>query len=135
MNVSDVMVTDLVTVNPDADMKEVVDRMNAAHIRHLPVVKSGRLVGIVSDRDIRLFGMTMAGAEDGELRFAIGPDVLVREVMQQDPVLIGADADVRDVLDLMIEDRVGAVPVVDEDEHLLGIVSCVDMLKLLQDRL
>ena len=135
MTVADVMVRDLITVSPDADLKEAVDHMNAAHIRHLPVVKSGRLVGIVSDRDIRLFGMAMSGDEDGDLRFSIGLDVSVREVMQREPVLIDPDADVREVLDLMIEDRVGAIPVVDEDEHLLGIVSYVDMLKLLQDRL
>ena len=135
MTVSEVMVTDLVTVGPESDLKEAVDHMNSAHIRHLPVVQSGRLVGIVSDRDIRLFGMTMAGAEDGDLRFAIGADVRVREVKQREPVLIEPDADVREALDMMIEDRVGAIPVVDDGEHLLGIVSYVDMLKMLQDRL
>ena len=135
MTVSDVMVTDLITVSPEADLKSAVDHMNAAHIRHLPVVKSGRLVGIVSDRDIRLFGMSMAGDEDGDLRFSIGAGVTVREVMQDDPVLVEGDTDIREALDLMIEDRVGAIPVVDEDEYLLGIVSYVDMLKLQQDRI
>ena len=135
MTVSDVMVQDLITVSPDAGLKEAVDHMNSAHIRHLPVVKVGRLVGIVSDRDIRLFGMSMEGATGGDLRFSIGLDVLVREVMQDDPVVIEPDADIREALDMMIDDRVGAIPVVDDDERLLGILSYVDMLKLLLDRL
>ena len=135
MTVAEVMVTDLITVGSDVGLKEAVDHMNSAHIRHLPVVRGDRLVGIVSDRDIRLFGMTMVGDTDGDLRFSIGVDVTVREVMQQDPVLIEPDVDVCDALDMMIDDRVGAIPVVDEDDRLLGIVSYVDMLKLLQDRL
>ncbi len=135
MIVSDAMVTDLITVHPDTSVKEAVDHMNHAHIRHLPVVMGDRLVGIVSDRDIRLYGMAAAGASDGEPRFAIDLKAMIKEVMQDDPVVIEPDADIREALDRMIEDRVGAIPVVDEDEHLLGIISYVDMLKLLQERL
>lgn len=135
MTVSNVMNTDVITVHPHDRIKVAVDHMNAAHVRHLPVVNGRRLVGIVSDRDIRLFGMSVDGAADGDFQFRIGTEVTVREVMQEEPVLIGPDADLREALDLMIEDRVGAIPVVDEGDHLLGIVSYVDMLKLLQDRL
>jgi len=135
MTVSDVMVTDLITVTPDADLKEAVTHMNAAHIRHLPVVRAGRLVGIVSDRDIRLFGMSFAGTDGSDLRFAISKEATVGDVMQSDPVLIEPDVDVREALDMMIEDGVGAIPVVDSKDHLLGILSYVDLLRLLQERL
>ena len=136
MTVSDIMKTDVVSVTPDVPLREAFAKMNNAHIRHLPVVSgNGHLAGIISDRDIRLLGMKVAGAEEGELVFSLGMDTLVRDVMRSDPVVIGPDVDLHDAIDLFLEEKVGAIPVVDEADHLIGIIGYIDLLELLQDRL
>jgi CBS domain-containing protein len=134
VKVSDLMVRDVVTVDPDTSLRDAFRLMTGARVRHLPVVRHGRLVGIISDRDFRLYGMSVAGTEDGDLRFSM-TDTPVRDVMNKEPVVIGPDVDLREAVDMFVEEKVGAVPVVDETDHLLGIIGYIDLLELLQDYL
>ncbi len=135
MTVSDLMKKDVVSATPDTPLKEAFSKMNHAHVRHLPIVSGGRLAGIVSDRDIRLLGMQVDGAEEGGMVFSLDLDTTVGDVMHTDPIVIAPDVDLHEAIDMFIEEKVGAIPVVDEADHLLGIIGYIDLLELLQDRL
>lgn len=135
MIVSDIMEREVVSVTPDTPLKEAFAKMSRARIRHLPALSGGRLVGIVSDRDIRLRAMQADGVEDESLVFSLDLDTTVRDVMHKDPIVIGPDVDLREAIDMFVEEKVGAIPVVDEGDHLLGIIGYIDLLELLQERL
>jgi acetoin utilization protein AcuB len=132
----DLMTPNPLTVSPQASVAEVWDLMRDADVRHVPVVQAEALVGMVSDRDlarvdvVRLLKVEGAGALREELATPI-----VR-VMSADVIAVGPDADIGEVIDLLIDHRIGAVPVVrEETREVLGIVSYVDVLRALQSAL
>jgi CBS-domain-containing membrane protein len=111
-------------------IESVLAKLAEADVRHLPVTESGELVGIVSDRDLR---EVIPSALDVVERPSESARLLARpvsELMSTDVVSVSPGDDVVDAIDLMIEHRVGAVPVVQEGSTLLvGIVSYVDALR------
>lgn len=131
MFVSRSMTRKVVTVSPDISLSEAQERMKNHNIRHLPVVADDdRLVGIVTDRDIRsaMPVSLIKGQDDPESlqRFA---RLTVADVMTPDPMTISPSHTLQDALLLIQEKRVGAFPVVDQNGKLTGILSVRDLLR------
>jgi acetoin utilization protein AcuB len=136
MRAQDVMTPNPVTVRPDASVAEAWDLMRDRAIRHMPVLDGGAVIGMLSDRDLAHFDMarllTVEGAE--ALRRELGTPVV--KVMSADIVAVNPDAELGEVVDLLVENRIGAVPVIrPETQELVGIVSYVDVLEALRDLL
>lgn len=136
MRAEDVMTPNPVTVPSTASVAEVWDLMRERGIRHVPVLDRGALVGMLSDRDLAHFDMarllTAEGAE--ALRRGLGTPVV--NVMSADIVAVDPDAELGEIVDLLVENRIGAVPVVrPETQDLVGIVSYIDVLEALRDLL
>jgi acetoin utilization protein AcuB len=136
MSAYDLMTPNPVTVTPQASVAEVWDLMRELEIRHVPVVESGALVGMLSDRDLARFDigrlLTVEGAE--ALRDALGTPVV--KVMSSDVIAVNPETELDEIVELLIEHRIGAVPVVRADtREVVGIVSYVDVLQALQDSL
>lgn len=134
MTARDVMTPRPATVTPHASVAEAWDLMRDLDVRHLPVVQGGELVGIVSDRDVaRLDVARLLAAERGEaLERELATPVV--KVMSSDVVSVEPDTSLGDVIGLMVEHRIGAVPVVTpEGRGVVGIVSYVDVLAAVQD--
>ena len=134
MSAHDLMTPNPVFVTPDATVAEAWDLMRDRGIRHLPVVADGTLVGMLSDRDLAHFDMgpllAMESAE--ELRRALSTSVAT--LMSSDVVSIDPEADLGGILDLLVEHRVGALPVVrPETGQLVGIVSYIDVLEAVRE--
>jgi acetoin utilization protein AcuB len=126
LRVRDVMSRDPVTIAPDAPLGAALTAMQAREIRHLPVVEPDcRLVGIVTDRDLRQATLARVHAlRDAER------DLLVQDVMTCAVVTIDAEASVSRAARLMYERRIGSLPVV-EAGRLVGIVTERDLLRAL----
>jgi acetoin utilization protein AcuB len=118
MNTSAVMTRSVVVVSPNVTVRGAARTMERLHIRHLPVVEGGRLVGILSDRDL--------------LKHA--PDAKCSEAMSVTPVTCSPDATVSRVAELMLERKIDSVPVVGLTGKLVGLVTSTDLLGLLIDR-
>lgn len=120
----------------DDPLGDAAARMAQHGIRHLPVVDGMmRVKGIVSERDVReATGKTLVGASQAE-RAAYIQRLRVRDVMTEDPRTVGENEPVSTAVRAFVEDRFGALPVVDDEERLLGIVSYVDLLRYLGARL
>ena len=131
--VVDVMTRAPLTVTATETIGEADDLMSQNKIRQLPVVKGKELVGIVTDRDIRSFlgGSLLASPEQRETALK----TRVREIMTSEPITVGPDDELEEVLELLIEEKVGGIPVVDETEGLVGIVTYVDVLRCFLNRL
>lgn len=121
------MTRDPLVVSPDQPLADALRLTRARRIRHLPVVDGGVLVGIVSDRDVRLAMPSPLTEPDAE-RVAFLDRTPVRAVMQGEPVTIGPYDTVEDAAKEMRRRRIGAIPVVDAEGRLVGILSESDVL-------
>jgi acetoin utilization protein AcuB len=126
------MTPDPIVVRETATVSEAVRIFQALEIRHLPVVNAAHeLVGMLSDRDLR--ALTIPDMVDGEWLGAIqlALEARIATAMSSDPLSVPLDADAPEIIDLMLDNKIGAVPVVDADGRIAGIVSYVDLLRAL----
>ena len=123
------MTTDLVLIKPDQTVGEALVVMFERDIRHLPVVENGGLAGIVSDRDIQQF-LGKAGFPGNDRRKEDRSlQAPVREVMSRHPITVAPKMSIREGVKIMTQHKVGALPVVDYDEKIIGIFTEIDALE------
>jgi CBS domain-containing protein len=124
------MKCDPATVAPYAPLMEAVGIMVDRDVRHVPVVDAaGRVVGIVSDRDVRTAIGDPIEALHQELTEL--DELQVRGVMTTDVITVREDRHLSDVARQFVDERVGAIPVVDARDRLVGIVTYVDVIRAL----
>ena len=130
MIAADLMTENPRSVHPDDTIAEAYDALQAMDVRHLPVVNDdGELVGIVSDRDIGpIFGPELE-REAAESQVAAHSEQPVASIMRGDVICVEPDADIGEVIEAMVSYKIGAVPVVDGEGQLAGIISYVDILR------
>ena len=125
MTVKEVMVKEVATLDVNDELSLANDIMRLGRIRHLPVVDGSRVVGLVSERD--LFRSSLAqvlGTDSRNLMKALRiKDIMVREV-----TTISPEAKLFDAVKLMIEKKIGCLPVV-EDDRLVGLITETDILQ------
>jgi CBS domain-containing protein len=112
-------------VTPETPVSEVARLMKSEDVGSLPILDGDRLIGIVTDRDIVL----QAVAEEKDPR-----GMPVREVASQDLVTVGQDEDLSEALNRMASNQVRRIPVVDEDDRLVGIVTQADVAREAKDK-
>ncbi len=130
MIANELMTRDPITVESDATIREARMLMWENDLRHIPVVDEGALIGMLSDRDLRSY----LPAPENDLD--IDESVIdrlgdpVSACMQAGALSTSPEADMRALIDLMLEWRVGALPVVESGtDNLVGIISYVDVLR------
>ncbi|MEE4241628.1 MAG: CBS and ACT domain-containing protein [Desulfopila sp.] len=130
MFVSERMATSLITVVPQTTLAEAKALMDREKIRHLPVVdEKGKLLGIVSDRDMRdAQPSSLLQKEEYDRVFAKVMQHKVADIMTKDPLTISVYYTLQDTLLVMRQRKVGALPVIDEEGCLKGIMSTRDLL-------
>jgi CBS domain-containing protein len=114
--VSEVMSTDVQTISPDDTIEEAAQEMRDGDFGLVPVVEDEQLVGVVTDRDIAI--RAVAEGKD--------PSTPVSEVMSEGVVWVNEDDSVEDAARIMSEHQIRRLPVVDSEQHLVGIVSLGD---------
>ena len=133
MKVVDVMTKDPLTVRPDETIGQADELMNENRIRQLPVVDGNALLGIITDRDIRSFLADSSLLDPAER--AKGLRTKVKDVMTSEPLTLSPDDDLKEAVELLIEEKIGGIPVIDGAEGLVGIVTYVDVLRCFLNRL
>ena len=130
MKVSELIGTKVVTVTPETTAKQAFVLMKKSGIRHLVVVDGETVVGIVTDRDLRRPKAAELFKSWDEL-YRLSNDFDVEDVMTSPALTIDASADVREAAQIMVEKRVGALPVTDAHRGLAGIITESDLLRAL----
>ena len=117
MNISDVMTRDVVTITPDQTVQEAASFMLDSDAGSIPVTEGSRLIGMITDRDIAVRGVAKGH----------GPDTPVRDLMSSGLICAHIDDNVEAVAAKMSEAQVRRLPVIDQSDNLVGIVSLGDL--------
>jgi acetoin utilization protein AcuB len=121
------MTCDVITVPPSLSVANAWKILHAKKIRHLPVVDDGKLVGILSDRDLVRLGHIQPSGEFGFVDRAVG------DIMTLKPITCGPGTSVAEVVRIMTQQKIDALPVI-SGSRLVGLVTSTDLLLLLLDR-
>lgn len=133
MLVKDCMTPNPDVVTPDITVPEAAKIMKKGGFRRLPVVKEGRVVGIVTDRDLKeAMPSDATSLSIWELNYLISK-LTVGEIMTRDPITVADTLPLQAAAKLMLEHKVGGLPVVREGK-LVGIVTVTDVLKAFLQR-
>ncbi len=130
MKVKDCITKQVVTIDPKVSAKQAFGTMKSLGIRHLVVVDNEAVVGIVTDRDLRRPKVADIFKSWDQV-YRVSDEFEVEDVMSTPVTTITADADVREAAKIMIERRIGALPVTDAHHQLAGIITESDLLKAL----
>jgi acetoin utilization protein AcuB len=124
--VKDSMAREIVTLLPDETAATALALCRERRIRHLPVLEEGRIVGIVSDRDLRSSTPALGDPD----RAAALQEVLVEDVMAREVVTVLPDDPIEQAANTMREGKIGCLPVVEGDD-LVGIITASDVMDAL----
>jgi CBS domain-containing membrane protein len=130
MKVRDLMATDVETVERNDELSVAEDLMQARRVRHLPVLEEGRLVGILTHRDLLHAALSSAMGYGQKAAKEFLGTIAVKEVMTDDVVTIGPDETAKRAAELMLEHKVGCLPVLDKTGKLLGLITESDLLRV-----
>ena len=116
--VRDVMTAGPVCVTPDTPVSVVAEVMESDNIGSVPVVENDRLTGVITDRDIVVRAIAQGKDPRG---------MPVREIYSRDVIAVTPDDKLKDVVSIMADNQVRRIPVVDEENHLVGVISQADI--------
>ncbi len=135
MEASEIMERKVLSLGSTSSLMDAASVMHEHNIRHLPVVERNEVIGILSERDLRGFLEELYESSEETADTARRKSMSIAEVMQPKPLTVDPSADIVDVIDLMIENKVGAIVVADELGQLRGIISYEDILKIAREKL
>lgn len=121
------MTRDVITASPDTTLAEALNLVRGHNFRHLPVVSAGTVVGLVSDRDLRMAMPPIWAEEREELRRALD-EKTVGHVMTTELVTVPPDTPIEEAAKLLYEHHIGCLPVL-EKGRLIGILTETDILR------
>lgn len=132
MLIRDWMTKDVITVGPETSMMKASKIMRERKISRLPVVDdSGRLLGIVSDRDLKEASPSKATSLDMHELYYLLSEIKVKDIMTKTPLAVKPAETVEKAAVLMMNNNFGGLPVVDENLKVVGIITDSDVFKVL----
>ena len=122
------MAEKIVTISADDSLSTVEDIMTLGRVRHMPVVRGGTLVGVVSQRDLLRASLSNLTEFGSEQRRAFLQVVEINRVMSSPPIVVDPDATPEEAALVMAEKKIGCLPVLD-GQVLVGMLTETDLLR------
>lgn len=120
------------SVSPRISVRAAFMKMRIGHSRHLLVMENGRLVGIVTDRDLRRPDVSHDDVEGWDDLYRLDEQTLVRDVMTTAVETVAPEDSLTRAVSLFVERKYGALPVVDGSGVVRGILSTIDVLRAVE---
>ncbi|MFZ5759938.1 MAG: CBS and ACT domain-containing protein [Thermodesulfobacteriota bacterium] len=129
MLISDWMARQLLTVDENTSLLVATRIMKDNAIRRLPVVANGKLVGIITDRDVKdASPAKTTGLDVHELHYLLS-EMKIKEIMTANPIVLHGHESLEKAAVIMLQCRISGIPVVDEHGFLIGLLSETDVLR------
>jgi acetoin utilization protein AcuB len=125
------MTSDILTIDEDTSMMKASQIMKENNIRRLPVMHKGKLVGMVTDRDIKEASPSKATTLDVHELYYLLSELKVKDIMKKKLVTIGPEETVEKAAVKMLEHRISGLPVVNDKGKVVGIITQGDIFKVL----
>ncbi len=129
MLVKDWMSTNVITVNANDNMQQAISLMTEHKISMLPVLEEGKLVGIVTDRDLKRAAPSYVTLLEVKQILYHMSRVEVRAIMNMDPITVPADYTIEETAELLLSHRISGCPVVDGQGTIVGVITKNDLFK------
>jgi acetoin utilization protein AcuB len=134
MLISEWMSRDVITVTPDTSMMKASKILKEKGIRRLPVVdENGKMVGIVTDRDIKEASPSKATTLDVHELYYLLSEIKIKDIMTRNPFCVNENGTVEKAAVVMREKKVEGLPVVDDDDKVVGIITETDIFNVMID--
>ena len=125
------MTRDVVTISPDASLPEAHRLMTRNNIRRLPVIKDGKLVGIVTRGDVRGAEPSQASSLTiWEINYLLAK-LKIKEIMSSNPLTVAEVITLGEVAKIMLDNKVSGLPVLDSSGQVIGIITESDIFRMI----
>ncbi len=134
MRTANWMTKEPVSVLPTTSLSKCQKLLKMHNIRRLPVVdEDNHVIGIISDRDVKSASPSKASSlEVHEMNYLLA-EVKAKDIMATNPITVKSEDSIADVARLMLDEKVGGFPVVDDENHLIGVITDQDIFKVFVD--
>jgi acetoin utilization protein AcuB len=129
MLIKDWMATDVLTVDEDTSLMRTTRIMKESSIRRLPVVSNGKLIGIITDRDVKDASPSKARSLDVHELYYLLTEMKVKDVMTVSPLTMNDSDSLEKAAVVMLENKISGIPIIDEAGQLVGLLSETDVLR------
>jgi acetoin utilization protein AcuB len=121
----------VITIDENDSMQDAINLTKQHKINMLPVMKKGKLVGIVSDRDLKKASASDATTLDvHELLYLISK-IKIKDIMSKKPLTVPFDFTIEETASMLLENNISGAPVVDKDKQLVGVITQADIFKVI----
>ena len=131
MLVKNWMSKNVITVDVDDSMQDAMKRMKEKDIRMLPVLKKGKLVGVVTDRDLKRASASDATTLDVHELLYLVSKIKVGNIMTKDPITVPQNFTVEETAVVLLKNKISGAPVVDQNGQLVGTITQTDLFRVL----
>jgi acetoin utilization protein AcuB len=131
MLVKNWMSKNVITVNIKDSMQDAIKLLKENDIKMLPVMKKGKLVGIITDRDLKRASASDATTLDvHELLFLLSK-IKIKDIMTKDPIMIPDDFTVEETAEILLKNKISGAPVINNEPQVVGTITQTDLFKVL----
>ena len=129
MLIQDWMAKDVMTVDENTSLMRATRIMKENSIRRLPVVSHGKLIGIITDRDVKDASPSKTTSLDIHELYYLLSEMKIKDVMTSTPMTLSGKETLEKAALIMLNSRISGLPVVDDNDHLIGLLSETDVLR------
>ncbi len=131
MLVKEWMAKDPIIIDENTSIMKATQIMKEHGIRRIPVVRDSKLIGIISDRDIKEAAPSKATSLDVHELYYLLSEIKVKDIMTPDPITLRENDSVEKAAVIMLENRISGIPVVDDNYHVIGVITQTDVFKVM----
>jgi acetoin utilization protein AcuB len=121
----------VITVNADDSMLDATKLLKEHNIRHLPVLEKGKLVGVVTDRDLKRASPSDATSLEAHEVLYLIANIKVREIMTRNPITVPYNFTIEEAAEILLQAKISGMPVVDKQGNVIGTITQTDLFKVL----
>lgn len=131
MLVKNWMSKQVVTIDVEESMSRALSLLKEHKVRMLPVVKKGKLVGVISDTDLKRASASDATSLDVHEMLYLLSKIKIKDIMTKDPVTVPPDYTVEETAEVLLKHKISGAPVVDKGGEIVGVITRDDLFKVL----